>query len=427
MEALRASSSKGEERKTKNEERRTKNEERGTAKRLPRVAFAAFVLLAAAAAAAQPDPRQMSGLPLPVAELPDGTITVRVIRGALSNNVPGQPVELWQGDSSVTVNTDAEGRATFLTLNPGSEVYAVTELDGERLESQRFAVPGRGGVRLMLVGVGDAPPMAPAEAGRVTFGGESRVIVELTEESVELYYVFDVVNLGDAPVEPREPIVFDLPAGAVSTTFLQDSSPRTRIEGRRVELPGPFAPGTTPLRVAYIMPYTGGSLGITQVMPADLEAFFVMVEKWGEMDIASPLVERRMEDELGERTYIFGAGPRVTQGSAFSFELSGLPHHSRVPGTLAIVVGLVILGVGGWGAATPVTDRALAGERRSVETRREKLYASLVKNERQHGAGKIGATKYGSRRREIVTALEQVLRALDESGAHAGSEPRARA
>ena len=369
----------------------------------------------------------MSGLPLPVAELPDGTITVRVIRGSLSNNVSGQPVELWQGDSSVTVNTDVEGRATFLTLNPGSEVYAVTELDGERIESQRFAVPGRGGVRLMLVGAGDAPPRAPATAGRVTFGGDSRVIVELTEESIELYYIFDVVNLGDAPVEPREPIVFDLPQGAVSATFLQDSSPRTRVDGRRVELPGPFTPGTTPLRIAYIMPYTGGSLGVSQVMPADLEAFFVMVEKWGDMDIASPLVERRMEDELGDRTYIFGAGPRVPQGNAFSLELSGLPHHSRVPNTLAIVVGLVILGVGGWGAATPATDTAGADARRSLEVRRERLFASLVKNERQHRAGTIGATKYGSRRRELVTALEQVLRAQDESDADLRTEPSARA
>ena len=394
------------------------------------VGLIGLVLFAiAAATAAQPDPRQMSGLPLPVAELADGTITVRVIRGQLSNNVPDHPVELWQGDTSIIVNTDAAGRATFLTLNPGAEVYAVTELDGHRIESQRFAVPGRGGVRLMLVGEGDAAPTAPAEAGRVTFGGDSRVIVELTEESVEVYYIFDVVNLGDAPVEPRELIVLELPQGAVSTTVLQDSSPRTRVDGRRVELPGPFSPGATPLRVAYVVPYTGGSLALSQVVPADFEAFFLMLEKWGDMDVASDLIARRVEDELGDRTYIFGAGPRVPQGSSFSFELSGLPHHSRVPGTLSIIVGLVILGIGGWGAATPVGDAAGAGEYRSLEARREKLFAALVKNERQHRAGTIGATKHGSRRRELVTALEGVLRALDEAGASqtVEAEPAVRA
>ena len=69
------------------------------------------------ASAAQPDPRQMSGLPLPDGGLPDGTITVRVVRGAVTNNVPGQAVELRQGDTVETAVTDAEGRATFLALN----------------------------------------------------------------------------------------------------------------------------------------------------------------------------------------------------------------------------------------------------------------------------------------------------------------------
>ena len=49
--------------------------------------------------AGQPDPRQMSGLPLPDPGLPDGTVTVRVIRGQIANNVPDQLVELRQGDS----------------------------------------------------------------------------------------------------------------------------------------------------------------------------------------------------------------------------------------------------------------------------------------------------------------------------------------
>ena len=81
-------------------------------------------------AGVQPDPRQMSGMPLPDQALPDGTISVRVIRGSLSNNVLDHPVELRQGDVVETALTDAEGRATFLTLNPGQRGQASTELDG---------------------------------------------------------------------------------------------------------------------------------------------------------------------------------------------------------------------------------------------------------------------------------------------------------
>ena len=131
---------------------------RGRAKVRPMVAAVLAIIGAVTAAAvAQPDPRQMSGLPLPDPQLPDGTITVRVIRGQLTNNVLNHPVELHQGDSVSTSDTNAEGRATFLTLAAGTQVYAVTELDGERIESQRFPIPGRGGIRVMLVGAaGDA-------------------------------------------------------------------------------------------------------------------------------------------------------------------------------------------------------------------------------------------------------------------------------
>ena len=64
------------------------------------VSLMAFtMLLGATGLAGQRDPSQMSGLPLPDPALPDGTITVRVIRGQITNNVPDQLVELRQGDS----------------------------------------------------------------------------------------------------------------------------------------------------------------------------------------------------------------------------------------------------------------------------------------------------------------------------------------
>ena len=379
--------------------------------------FAGILLLPASAAVAQPDPRQMSGLPLPSPELADGTITVRVIRGSLTNNVPNHPVELYEGDSVVTAETDAEGRATFLMLNAGAQVQAVTELDGQRIESQRFAAPGRGGIRVMLVGAaaGDpATPAIPAQPGRVTFGGDSRIIVELGEETVEVYYIFDVVNPGDTPVEPGERILLDVPSGSVSTTVLQDSSPRTAVDGPQVVLPGPFPPGVTPLRVAYILPYDGGAVTVSQRVPADLEAFLLMVQKWGAMDVASDRIARRIEDNVGDATYIFGAGPRVVAGSTFTFELNGLPHHSRVPVNLTLALAMVILAVGAWGAAGPAETHEAATRRRALEARKAKLLADLVKIERQHEVGKIGATKRETRRRELFAALERIYRELDE-------------
>ena len=56
---------------------------------------AAIVVLSIAPSYAQmgmPDAKQMSGMPLPVPDMPAGTVTVRVVRGNVANTIPNQPV-----------------------------------------------------------------------------------------------------------------------------------------------------------------------------------------------------------------------------------------------------------------------------------------------------------------------------------------------
>ncbi len=359
----------------------------------------------------------MSGIPLPDAQLPDGTISVRVIRGQLSNNVPNHAVELRQGDIAETAITDAEGRATFLTLNPGQQVRASTELDGERIESQPFAVPGRGGVRLMLVGADPDVPAVEAPPGLVTFGGESFVQIELVEESVEVYYFLELLNPAQVPVEPAVPIVLDLPAGAQGATVLPGSSPRTVADGPRVELSGPFEPGPTRLRVAYILPYSGDGLAIAQAFPVDLESVLLSVEQWGDVDFVSPQIVRRIEvpaETPGGTDYVLGAGPRVAANEALTVELTGLPHRSQTPTMVTLGISVLILGLGIWGAGGSGASAEGAATRERLSARREQLFRDLVTVERQQRKGKIGATKYASRRHELCGALEKVYRQIDE-------------
>ena len=110
-----------------------------------------------------PDAKQMSGIPLPVADLAAGTVTVRVVRGSMANVVPDQPVELSGGPSPMTARTNDSGRAEFTGLRPGTRVKASTTVDGERLESQEFTVPATGGVRVALVAA--APQTGQPAAG----------------------------------------------------------------------------------------------------------------------------------------------------------------------------------------------------------------------------------------------------------------------
>ena len=96
---------------------------------------------ASSASAQMPDPRQMSGIPRPVDDLPNGSVSVRVIRGDMSHNLQNQPVEMRAGNTTRTVNTDAQGRAQFDNIDAGTPVKFSTVVDGERLESQEFAIP----------------------------------------------------------------------------------------------------------------------------------------------------------------------------------------------------------------------------------------------------------------------------------------------
>ncbi len=378
---------------------------------------AILVSLVALDVFAQPPLGQMSGIPLPDSELSDGTITVRVVRGQVTNNVTDQAVELHQGDTVITAITDTNGRATFSTLNPGAQVQAFTELDEQRLQSQPFAAPGRGGIRVMLVGADPDVPTVPARSGDVTFGSDSWIQVELVEESVEVYFFLQVVNSEGAPVDPSTPIAFDLPSGAQGTTVLGSSTPRAVASGPRIDVRGPFDPGVTPVHFAYILPYTGDSLVISQLLPADLDSLLVSVEKWGTLDFVSSQVERRMEvppEGANTTPYVLGAGPKIPAGQSWTIELTGLPHRDSLPSSVAVIMALGIFGFGIWGAMSPPESAAATKQRRGLETRREKLFADLVKVERQHRAGKIGSTKYASRRQEVFTALERVYRDLDE-------------
>lgn len=112
------------------------------------------LLMLSSVAIAQPmmmDPSKMSGIPRPDPQVPPGTITVRLIRGQLSNRMTGVDVALIGGDKSWKQKTDDQGRATFAGLAaPGP--YTAKATDGvEELASQAIELQPQMGSRVMLV------------------------------------------------------------------------------------------------------------------------------------------------------------------------------------------------------------------------------------------------------------------------------------
>jgi len=385
------------------------------------------VLLSAAAASAQfqmPDPKQMSGIPRPVTDLPDHAVSVRLIRGDLSNNITGHPVELKIGGKTVTVKTDDAGRAEFKDLPAGTPVKASADVDGEHLESQEFPAPDRGGIRLMLVATdktrGPATtPDAPAIAGQVVITSQSRIVLQPTDEALELFYLLDIENSARAPVNPTTPFVFDMPDDAVGTGVMDGSTPLVSVKGRRVTVAGPIPPGHQFIQVAASIPAVSGEVSIAQKFPANLEGLAVVVKKVGATTLVSPQIASQREMPAEGETYIAGTGNAVAAGQPIAITVSGVPHHSRAPRFITLGLAVLIIIAGVWLGCGPREEdvAARAAERKRLQQRRDKLLNDLVKLETDRRNGRVDDRRYAARREELVASLEHVYGALDSDDA----------
>ena len=381
---------------------------------------------------AMPDPKTMSGIPRPVDDLPNGAISVRLIRGSLSNNLTGRPVDLHIGSKVITVKTDENGRAEFkdfITGTAGAQVKATADVDGEHLESQEFPAPTRGGIRLMLVATDPNKkdvPAAPAQAGAVSIGEQSRFVMQPREESIEIYYLLDIANSQSVPVTPPTPFVFDMPDGAIGTAIMDGSSPQASVKGLRVTVQGPFAPGHTFVQVATAVPAEDGTLDFAQKLPANLDQLAVVVKKVGETTLKSAQLKEQREMPADGETFIAATGGPVPAGQPIQLTVAGIPHHTQTPRRVALAIALAVILTGAWFASRPAGDETKqAAERKRLIARREKLLNELARLEQDHRGGRADDRRFAVRREELVASLELVYSALDNTDA--GPEPADRA
>jgi hypothetical protein len=350
----------------------------------------------------------MSGIPRPDPQLQNGIVTVRVIRGSFDNPVVSLTVELAGPSPAMRATTDDAGRAEFKGVPPGLGLKASATVAGERIESQEFSMPASGGIRLALVAAGPAgssspPPAAaadpgPVQPGTVVLGEDSRFIFEMGEDGLSVFYVLQINNSSQARVQPSTPVVFELPAMARGAAVLQGSAPEARVAGRRLEIRGPFAPGNTLVQVAYTVPFGNADLVIEQPLPIELKHVAVVAQKVGDMQLTSPQVREQQAMPANGNFYIAGRGGAVAANSVLRFAFSGMPHAG-----------------GAWSAfrgAAGATARD--GERRELETRRDRLFDELTALEASLRDGNADPEHYGARRRELVAALEGIYAALDD-------------
>jgi len=375
-----------------------------------------------------PDSKAMSGRALPVGDLAPGTVTVRVVRGSMANPIAGQAVELTGGAAPVTSRTNDTGRAEFQGLRPGMRVKASAVVDGERLESDEFAVPPAGGIRVALVATDPDSvkraaedqklAQAPAQAGLVVLGDQSRFVIEMGDEALNVFNLLEIVNTARVPVQPPTPLLFELPADAQGVGVLEGSSPQAKVMGKTISVAGPFAPGGTVVQFAYGAPFSGAKLTIEQKLPAALNQVSVMAQKVGEMHLSSPHIAQHREISSDGQTQIVAQGGGLKAGDTLTLNFSGLPHTPSWPRNLALALAAIILAGGAWGIVSGGKASATDIERRrKLAAKRDRLFAELTAVEDQQRAQHLDPARYAARRRELISALERVYAELDEEAA----------
>ncbi len=386
-------------------------------------AVAVWLLTAASASAqvAMPDARQMSGVPLPAGELANGTVTVRVVRERMGNNVPNQEVTLATPDGNVSGVTDAEGRAEFTSVTPGSRVTASTTIDGEVLRSQEFTVPTAGGVRVALVAgaakaaeaeaaANAAAAAQPARPGAVVFGPDTRIVLEFQNDDPTFFYIFSVVNNARTPVAPASPLALALPDAAEQASLVSGPPGLARLDDGVLHLSGPFPPGQTAFQVAFRLPLTS-TIRVSQAWPAPVEGILVAAQKAGGLVMTSPQLAGIREGDNGGQMFLVGTGGRLNEGQAVELTFSNVPAPPAWPFWSAIAAAVAGLAWMAWAIASSGPDHER--ERHALGVERERLLgaiAALDAETRARGAD----PKRDAKRERLMAAVEQIYARLDE-------------
>jgi hypothetical protein len=376
----------------------------------------------AVAQVAMPDASQMSGIPLPAAELPVGTVSVRVVRERMGNNITGQSVSATSGGETKTATTDGQGRAEFSGYAPGATLVASTTVDGEVLVSQELTVPSRGGLRVALVAgakaaaakeqaAAEAAAKEPPRQGVVVIGGDSRIIFEFQSDVLTVFYILEIVNNARTPIDTGAPLDFALPDGAASPSLMEGSTTQATVRGETVRLTGPFAPGVTSVQIGFSLPDHSSRYTWRQSWPAAFERPFVAVEKVGDMQLRSAQLTRVENFNAdGGKVFLLGSGARLAAGTEMAVEIANLPAHDMMPRWLAVgIAGLIVL-AGLYFAFSPSGKP----ERAVLQDEQARLMRELVAIEERRRSGKP-KPRDAERRSALVTELERVLAALDEA------------
>jgi hypothetical protein len=254
----------------------------------------------------------------------------------------------------------------------------------------------------------------PPAKGIVVLGSNSRILMEFQDDTLQVFYLFEVLNNARTRVDIGGPLVIDLPTGASGAATLEGSSKQVTVAGERVTVTGPFAPGVTQVQVGYTLPYDSAAFTLRQVMPAALEQVTVALQKIGTATMRSAQFATTSNVASDNGTpFLLGSGKALPAGATLVVDLEGLPAHSLLPRYTAVTLAALVLCWGGWMAFSGRGDDAEV--RRRLVARRDTLLGDLAQLEQRRRVGQE-SPKDAARRHRVTAELEQIYGELDATG-----------
>ena len=337
--------------------------------------------------------------------LPPGTLVVRAEDGT-GQALAGLDVVLGHaraGEQKVVelhAKTDTAGEAKFegLDRKPTSGYVAEIISSGARFAGKPFKLQDNAGARVVLV-----VRQVTSDTGALSISEGSHFLVEVTDDALQVIEVLRIHNAGTAAFDAGpEGLHIPLPHDAVQLSA-PDNDPNVATSGHDIVYRAPLPPGDTPLRAAYVLPYHGESVELTQPTPIAFDRVAVVAQRLEGLQVSGHNFQSEDREMQGHKlTVHFGDGTK--RGGDISIRFDGLPHTSALPRYIAagICIALVL--------AFGVYAAAGGGDRRTrLEVERRRVFEQLV----AFDADPNGVL---ADRQRIVARLSDIYRGLDELG-----------
>jgi hypothetical protein len=202
-------------------------------------------------------------------------------------------------------------------------------------------------------------------------------------------------------------------------------TPPVRVdEGRGLVWNGPIPPGERRFLVNFGLPTKGGAARFDMPMPIGLfngQLFFDQVP--GMKVEASGAKQQTVKGQDG-RPFVLLQGLQIQPGQSLTVNVAGLPQHPAWKQWVRNGIGLVVLGLLGWGVwGVALRSRRGRGRLSSLEEDREELLEAMVQLEADLRRQRVDEKVYEQRRDDLKRQLEDVyaqLAAAREEEARSG-------